>query len=142
MKEVSDMSRFSAGRGVGDGVEGEAVACRQPIHFGQDFTENGVGKNPRHELYGKSIKDKILVLTEPKSGSGVSGMPLLEMAENRSAPRGLVYSVASPIMVLGAILANIPIMDQFDRSPIDAIQNGDWVIMDPKAHVLEVRKRG
>ena len=136
------MGRFSAGRSAGDSVEGEALVCRQPIHFGQDFTTNGVGQSPRHELYGQSIKDKILVLTELKSGSGVGGMALLEMAENKGAPKGLVYNIASPIVVLGAILANIPIMDQFDQSPIDGIQNGDWVSMDPKAHVLEVRKHG
>ena len=132
------MTKLKADRGTGNKVQGEALVCTDSIHFGQDFSDSGVGQNPRHELYGKSIKDKILILTHPKSGSGHGGMALLEMAANKGAPKGLIYQAVNPVVVFGAILTDIPIMDQFDQNPVDVIHSGDSVTMNPKTLVVEV----
>ncbi len=60
------MAIILKGRSISKGsAEGEALVCRQPIgfNFGIDVA-NGVITEHNHELFGKSIKDKILVGTE------------------------------------------------------------------------------
>ncbi len=53
----------------------------------------------------------------------------------------MLFTWANPVMVQGAVLAGIALMDQLSPDPMEAIRTGDWVRVDPKAGRVEVIRR-
>ena len=50
----------------------------------------------------------------------------------------MLFTWANPVMVQGAVLAGIALMDQLVPDPMEVITTGDRVRVDPKAGRVEV----
>jgi len=136
-------SRFilKASRMFGPDLEGEALVSREPIHFTMDIVpETGVVMGAKHDLYAENITDKILVMPSAKGGVQ-SAMSIMELVNNGCGPKALLYNRTNPIMVQGAVLMNVPIMDFFDQNPVEVIRSGDWLKLRPAQGVVEVQRR-
>ena len=132
---------LKANRKFGPELEGEALVSREPIHFTLDVaSETGIIMGAKHDLYGKSITDKILVMPSAKGGVQ-SAMSIAELLKNGFGPKALLYDRTNPIMVQGAIMTNIPIMDCFDQNPVEVIKSGDWVRIEPEQGIVEVERK-
>jgi len=132
---------LKASRKFGPDLEGEALVSREPIHFTMDIVpETGVVMGAKHDLYGKNITDKILVMPSAKGGVQ-SAMSIMELVNNRCGPKALLYNRTNPIMVQGAVLMNVPIMDFFDRNPVEVIRCGDWLRLKPAQGTVEVVRK-
>lgn len=119
---------LKARRAFGPELEGEALVSRDPIHFLMDIaSETGVVIGVKHCLYGKNVTDKILVIPSAKGGV-MSTMAIAELIKNKSGPRALLYDKTNPIMVQGAVMTNIPIMDGFGQNPVEVIRSGEGKI--------------
>ena len=117
-------------------TEGEALVTNQPISFyGGVDPETGKIVEKGHELEGRLIADKILVFPRGK-GSTVGSYILLRLKRRGLAPRAIINHRCEPIIAVGAIIAEIPCVDQVD---ISKISTGDQVIVDENR--IEVRKR-
>ena len=119
------------GRSISKGcAEGEALVCRQPIgfNFGID-TSNGVITEYNHELFGKSIKDKILLFPHGKGSTGGSYV-VYQLAKNKTGPRAIINMTTETIIAVGAIMAGIPVIDSLEKNPYDLISDGDHVKVD------------
>ena len=105
-------------------AEGEALVTSQPISFygGVDPT-TGVVIEKGHELYGQSIKDKILVFPTGK-GSTVGSYTLYRMKKSRSAPAAIINKECETVVAVGAIISEIPCVDKIDTSKI---KKGDTI---------------
>ncbi len=107
--------------------EGEALVSPDPIGFlGGVDPETGVILDQNHPLKGQSIAGKILVFPHGK-GSTVGSYTILRLARNGVAPRAMINAESEAITAVGAIIADIPMVDQLD---ISQIHTGDWVKMD------------
>ena len=105
-------------------AEGEALVSPEPIGFlGGVDPETGVILDQNHPLRGQSIADKILVFPHGK-GSTVGSYTILRLARNGVAPRAMINAASEAITAVGAIIADIPMVDQID---ISQIHTGDWV---------------
>ena len=113
------------GRVIKEGqTEGEALVSRQTISFfGGVDPETGVIVEPGHELEGRSISGKILIFPRGK-GSTVGSYTLYRLRKNDLAPAGIINTRSEAIVAVGAIIADIPMMDSID---ISQIRTGDWV---------------
>jgi hypothetical protein len=108
-------------RGIGEGV---ALATSQPISFyGGVDPDTGEVIEKGHELRGKKIVGKILVFPNGK-GSTVGSYTLYRMKKNGTAPAGMVNKECETIVAVGAIISEIPCVDQID---ISRIKTGDYV---------------
>jgi len=108
-------------RGKGEGV---ALATSQPISFYGGVDPNtGEVIEKGHELQGKNITGKILVFPNGK-GSTVGSYTLYRMKKNGTAPAGMVNKECETIVAVGAIISEIPCVDQID---ISRIKTGDGV---------------
>ena len=119
------------GRSISKGsAEGEALVCREPIgfNFGVD-TSNGVITEYNHELFGKSIKDKILLFPHGKGSTGGSYV-VYQLAKNKTGPRAIINMTTETIIAVGAIMAGIPVIDSLEKNPYDLISDGDHVKVD------------
>ncbi len=113
------------GRVIVEGrAEGEALVCQEAIgFFGGVDPETGVVVEPSHELEGRSIYGKILVFPTGK-GSTVGSYTLYRLRRKGLTPAGIINSQSEAIVAVGAIIADIPMVDRVD---IAHIKTGDKV---------------
>ena len=105
-------------------AEGEALVSPAPISFlGGVDPKTGVILDQNHPLKGESIADKILVFPHGK-GSTVGSYTILRLARNGVAPRAMINATSEAITAVGAIIADIPMVDLID---ITQIHTGDRV---------------
>ena len=129
------------GRSISKGcAEGEALVCRQPIgfNFGIDVV-NGVITEYNHELFGKSIKDKILLFPHGKGSTGGSYV-VYQLAKNRTGPKAIINMTTETIIAVGAIMGGIPVMDSLEKNPYEFISDGDHVKVDADQGFVAVEK--
>lgn len=108
-------------------AEGEALVTGQPISFlGGVDPSTGVVVERGHELEGRSISDKILVFPGGK-GSTVGSYVIYQMAKNGVGPAAILARQAEPIVAVGAIIAEIPMVHKFDKDPVKSIRTGDLI---------------
>jgi len=113
------------GRTISKGIaEGEALTTTQPISFygGVDPNTSEIIEKG-HELQGKKVKDKILVFPNGK-GSTVGSYTLYRMKKNGTAPAGIINKECETVVAVGAIISEIPCVDEID---ISKIKTGDTV---------------
>ncbi|MEM1563106.1 MAG: DUF126 domain-containing protein [Candidatus Bathyarchaeia archaeon] len=116
------------GRGVIEGYcKAEALVSTMPISFlGDVDPETGKIIEKRHDLYGESIKDRVLCFPHGH-GSTVGSYVLYSLAKKGLAPKAIINQKADPVIVVGAVIANIPMVDKID---IDKIKSGDLIEVD------------
>jgi predicted aconitase with swiveling domain len=107
--------------------EGSALVSPEPLSFfgGVDAT-TGVVVEPGHPLQGQSIAGRVLVFPTAK-GSTVGSYSLYRLKKAKLAPVGIVNAESESIVAVGAIIADIPMVDHID---ITQIQTGDRVTLD------------
>lgn len=128
--------------GFGTPVEGEAIVSTQGFNARYDMDRtNGTFSRPGHDLFGLSCVGKIFVFATPKGGIATS-WALLDLKHRGLAPLALVCRRANPVVVQGAVLAGISIIDRLDQDPSQTICTGDWIRLDPARGELLVIRRG
>ena len=126
---------------VGGSVQGEALVTKQTISgWGGIDPKVGTIIELRHELRGKSFKDKILVFPGAKGSSGWSAF--FHMARlNGAAPKGFLFNKMSTKIALGLVVTHAPAVTDFDRDPLTIIETGDWVEIDADQGIVKVTKQ-
>ena len=117
-------------------AQGELIVSSEPISFlGGVDPETGEVIDPNHELKGEIIKDKILFIPVGK-GSTVGSYVIFQMKKNNTAPKAIICIKAEPIIVTGAIMSNIPMVD----SPEDTepLTTGTMVEVDGDEGIIKV----
>jgi predicted aconitase with swiveling domain len=116
------------GQGIVEGhCKAEALVSSKPISFlgGVDPTGGKIIEKG-HDLYGKCIKDKVLCFPHGH-GSTVGSYVLYSLVKKGTAPKAILNQTADPVVVVGAIIANIPMVTQV---AIEQIKTGDIVEVD------------
>lgn len=109
-------------------ANGELIVSKEPLSFlGGVDPKTGEVIDPNHGLKGKFIKDKILFILGGK-GSTVGSYVIFQMKKNNVAPRAIICLNAEPIIITGAIISEIPMVDSPDSS--DELVNGVNVEVD------------
>jgi len=120
-------------------ARGIALVSSKPLSFlGGVNVGTGIIVEREHDLYGKSIKDTVLCFPHGH-GSTVGSFVLYALAKNGTAPKAIVNSTADPVVVVGAVIANIPMVDGID---ISEIKTGDIVEVDGDNGIVRVYRRG
>jgi predicted aconitase with swiveling domain len=108
-------------------AEGPALVSAASISFlGGVDPDNGVVLEAGHPLQGRSVAGTVLVFPTGK-GSTVGSYTILRLARNGRAPAAIVNAESEAIVAVGAIIADIPMVDQVD---IALIRDGDWVTVE------------
>jgi predicted aconitase with swiveling domain len=116
----------------------EALVSTKPISFlgGVDPADGKVTEK-NHDLCGECIKDKVLCFPHGY-GSTVGSYVLYSLAKKKLAPKAIINQKADPVVVVGAIIADIPMIDQID---IKQIKTGDLVEVDACNGFVKILKR-
>lgn len=107
--------------------EGPALVSSVPVGFlGGVDPDTGIVLEPGHPLQGQSVAGKVLVFPTGK-GSTVGSYTILRLSRGSGRPAALVNAESEAIVAVGAIIADIPMVDRID---ISQIHDGDWVVVD------------
>ncbi len=118
-------------------VQGTALVSKEPISFfGCVDMETGIVTEKDHQIFGKNIKDKILVFPYGK-GSTVGSYALYRLKKNNASPKGIINRECEPIVAVGAIISEIPCVDKVQ---IEKIDTGDEVIIDGEKVIIKKKK--
>ncbi|MCE7741811.1 MAG: DUF126 domain-containing protein [Candidatus Heimdallarchaeota archaeon] len=129
-------------RSIVDGkVKSTAVVSPISISFLEGVDpETGIIMDQENPLFGTSIADKVFVFPEGK-GSTVGSYVIYGLQVNGVAPTAFVVNNAEPIIVAGAILANITLVDQPSEDIFSFIKTGDSIIIDTSKSIIKIGKK-
>ena len=108
-------------------VKAEAVVLDVPFSFIGDFDpDTGKLAIEGHPLFGESLANKILVCPTGKGGT-IAPFIAYQAWQKGNAPAAILCEKAEPLLCESAIAINIPILDSFDRNPIEIIKTGQFI---------------
>ncbi len=117
-------------------AEGTALVSRDPISFlGGVDPDTGIVIAHDSDIRGQSVQGRILVFPHGK-GSTVGSYILLRLKKNGTAPLGIINESSEPIVSVGAIIADIPMVDNIG---IGTLATGDHITID--GETVTVRKK-
>ncbi len=99
-------------------AKGKAVVVDTISFYGDVDPKTGILKDA-----GTSLKGKILVARTSR-GSTVGSYIIYSLKENDVAPLAILMERAEPIVVVGCVLAEIPLIDSLPPNFFKAIKNG------------------
>ncbi len=93
-------------------ARGPALVTREAISFlGNVDAETGRVVDPAHELFGQCIAGKVLIFPGGK-GSTVGSYVIYQLKKRGLAPVAMINIRSEPIVAVGAIISNIPLVDR------------------------------
>jgi len=134
-----DLKEVLKGRSIVPGHgRGLALVSKKPISFlGGVDPNSGVVIERDHNLKGESVKERILCFPGGH-GSTVGSYVLYSLVKKGFGPKAIVNQTADPVVVVGAIIAEIPMIDQVD---IRRIETGDDVEVDGEKGIVKILKK-
>jgi predicted aconitase with swiveling domain len=107
---------------VGGTGEGKTLITSQPINFLAMVNANtGIITDQLHQLYGKSVKGSILMFPYA-IGSSVGAYSIYSLKEYGNAPSAVVCSKTDITTASGCALANIPVVDLPNGTPLSSLR--------------------
>ncbi len=120
-------------------AEGEALVSKEPISFLGDIDPN-TGKIIRnnHPLKGLTVKNKVFIFPYGK-GSTVGSYIIYQLVKNNVAPKAILNMKSEPIIIIGCVISNIPLMDLFEEDIFKIVKTGDYIIVNAKEGYFAVK---
>lgn len=113
-------------------TQGIILKSQYPINFlGTVDKKTGIISDKNHELFDKSIKDKILVFPNGV-GSSVGAYTIYSVKSNNAAPLAMICHKADLTVATGCALANIPLVI-IDDEKFSSLQTGQKISLDTKS---------
>jgi len=125
---------------VGGYGEGEALVSHEAICFYLTDPKTGIIREKNHELEGKSIANKVLIFPSGKASSVVQIDGLFKLASNKVAPKAMIVKDVETVLIVSAVIVNVPLVDRLEEDPFKAIHMGDFVKVDADRREVTVIK--
>lgn len=123
-------------RAWGDRVTGKALVMREGFSPRYDLDRwTGIISRIGHSAEGESIQDRILIIPTTKGGVA-GGWAFFDLLKKGIAPKALIFGKLNPVMVQGAVLARMPIMEGWDQNLLELVKTGDLVELDPLTRTI------
>jgi uncharacterized protein len=132
------MKTIQVKRAWGEPVEGQALVMREGFSPRYDLDRwTGIISRIGHSAEGESIRDRVLIIPTTKGGVA-GGWAFLDLLNKGIAPKALVFGKLNPVMVQGAVLARMPVMEGWDEDLMSLVRTGDVVRLDPALKTITV----
>jgi len=115
------------GRGIAKGcASGELLVSPEPISFLSGVNpDTGEIVEKGHPLEGQNLTGRVIAFDHGK-GSTVGSYVIYALSKNGHAPAAIVNAEAEPIIVVGAIMGGIPMIDRIGV-PVSQLKSGTRV---------------
>jgi uncharacterized protein len=134
---MSDIMEVKCHRVSGGRATGTVLATRDPISFlGNVDPKSGLVVDPGHGLFGNSIAGKVLIFPAGK-GSTVGSYVIYQLKKRGLGPVAMVNLRSEPIVAVGAIISDIPLVDRVPEELLD-LKDGTVVTVDADLGMIEI----
>lgn len=116
-------------------ARGRAVVVDAISFYGDVDPETGLLRD------GRSIAGRILAARRSR-GSTVGSYVIMALKYNSKAPAAIIMERAEPIVVVGAYLAGVPLVDSLPRGLFESLRDGDEVEVEADGTVRILRGPG
>jgi len=116
-------------------ARGEALVSRSPVSFLGDINDDGIFTVG--ELRGFCVAGKILIFPFGR-GSTVGSYVLLKLKKRGVAPLAIINKESESIIAIGAIIADIPLVDSVEEEFFSIVKSGDNVYVNAVEGYVEV----
>ena len=117
----------------------EAIISTDRIMFYQVRPEDGVMEEKNHMLEGRSIAKKVLLFPGGKGSSVVQQDGLYHLDRFHNMPAALIVQDPDPVLVAGAIIMEIPMVDRLPQEFYDTVKNGDIINVNADEGFVEIQ---
>jgi hypothetical protein len=121
-------------------VDGEVIVSKDSVCFYLVEPETGVVVEKNHDIEGKSIAGKILVMPSGKGSSVVQADGLFKLAQNDKAPKAMIIEHADTVLVSGAIIMEIPMVHKVEDKFYKTVIDGDVVSLDADKGIIRLNE--
>jgi predicted aconitase with swiveling domain len=127
-------------RKISDGeAEGQVIVSRDAVCFYLVEPETGVIIEKNHDIEGRSIAGKVLVMPSGKGSSVVQADGLYKLAKNDKAPKAMIIEHADTVLVSGAIVMEIPMVHKVEKIFYDTVKSGDIINLDATNGMIHLK---
>lgn len=128
------------GRSISKGIaSGHALISKQKISFlGAVDPTTGIIIDKSLDVYGEGITNRILIFPSGK-GSTVGSYVIYQLKKHGKSPAAMITRRIDTIVAVGAIIAEIPVVDSLEIDPIERILDGEEVLVNGTEGYIELR---
>ncbi|MDR3280476.1 MAG: DUF126 domain-containing protein [Synergistaceae bacterium] len=124
---------------ISEGVgEGEVIISKDEIMFYLVRPETGEVIEKAHDIEGRSVSRKILIFPGGKGSSVVQSDGLYQLMMRKNQPAAMIIQHPETVLVAGAIIMEIPMVDRVDPKFYEAVKNGDRVRVDANSGTITI----
>jgi hypothetical protein len=113
------------------------MVTRENLAFALVDPATGIVKQPNHPWFGLSIAGKVIVFPSGK-GSSSGSYWLLNLGHEGKAPVAIVNAQCDAVIIAGAVLAGIPLLQRLTPDPFTHLRDGDSLRVDGDTGDVEV----
>jgi uncharacterized protein len=123
------------GRSISPGTgKGKAVILKEAFSFLGGVDSKTGELSVATGLAGTSIKGKVFIFPKGR-GSTVGSYTLLDLKKHGNQPSAIINGKAETIVATGAVMANVPMVDELD---ISLFHDGDDVLVDGSTGAVSI----
>lgn len=130
--------RFSCHKISEGTAQAEAIISKDRIMFYQVRPEDGMMEEKNHHLEGRSIAKKVLLFPGGKGSSVVQQDGLYHLDRFHNMPAALIIQDPDPVLVAGAIIMELPMVDRLDPSFYETVKDGDIISVNANEGYVEI----
>ena len=121
-------------------VDGEVIVSKDSVCFYLVEPETGVVVEKNHDIEGRSIAGKILVMPSGKGSSVVQADGLFKLAKNDKAPKAMIIEHADTVLITGAIIMEIHMVHKVEAKFYKTVIDGDIVSLDADKGIIRLNE--
>jgi predicted aconitase with swiveling domain len=122
-------------------AEGKTLISEDDICFYLADPKSGKILEKNHALKGKSVAGRILIFPSGKGSSVVQGDGLYMLKKHGTAPKAMIIQHPDTVLVTGAIIMKIPLVDRVEKAFYDEAEDGDFAKVDADQGLITLIKR-
>ncbi|MCB6609460.1 DUF126 domain-containing protein [[Clostridium] symbiosum] len=119
-------------------AKAEALVSKDAVCFYLVVPETGELIERNHDINGKNVAGKILIMPSGKGSSVVQADGLYKLLMKGKHPAGLIVETADTVLVTAAVAMEIPMVHKVDPEFFNEIKNGELVTLDSENGVIKV----
>ena len=116
----------------------DAIISKDRIMFYQVRPEDGMMEEKNHHLEGRIIAKKVLLFPGGKGSSVVQQDGLYHLDCHHNMPSALIVQYPDPVLVAGAIIMQIPMVDRLPQEFYDVVKDGDIITVNANEGYVEI----
>ncbi len=119
-------------------ASGEILISRDDICFYLIDPRSGIVIEKGHDLEGRSIAGKVLVVPSGKGSSVVQADGLYQLQLHGNAPKALIIQYPDTVLVASAIVMGIPMVNKLSEDFYSCAENGKIAVVNSNSAKVTV----